>query len=163
MSIVFEPDDPPFFTSPIPLFSCTHHDGGDDAYSSRQVSTSEATAFCVAEKVLCSFDLVVIGILIYQIAVYIHCHRMKYLRDSRLWIYSMCLVISLYVFFHYAIMNPKARMKMLNVMEFCRFIIMNSLCIFYCKKASKLLKNYKYIVKGLLLWILISIIAYSII
>jgi len=107
-------------------------------------------------------DLVIIGLLIYQIAVYIHFHRMKYCRDSRMWIYGICLVISLYVFFHYAIMNPHARMNMLNVMDFCRFIIMSSLCIFFCKKASKLLKNYKFIVKGLILWVLISFIAYVI-
>ena len=87
---------------------------------------------------------------------------MKYCRDSRLWIYSLSLVISFYVFFHYGIMNPKARMNMLNVMDFFRTIIMSSLCIYYCKKASKLLRNYKYIVKGLALWMFVSFIMYII-
>jgi hypothetical protein len=111
-------------------------------------------SFCIAEKTLLSIDAVTTVVLIAQITVYFA--RMPK-TDFRLVILIVCLISSVYTFIHYGMMSALSRSKTFFVNEFFRFIILFTVCYYYCDKASGLLKNKKKIIIALKMWGIISV------
>ena len=63
------PDDKPF-----PMFRCGIYQGQP---------SHVGIAYCTAEKMLLAINVIVLGLLLYQISVYMHSHRLN-LSDKRI-------------------------------------------------------------------------------
>ena len=143
----------------VPLFTCYHH-FKSAGHIKAQDGDYMAYLFCCMEKILLTFTLTAIVLIAHQMFyVYMVKHQIR-CADRRMVILIMCFIDTLYVFFHYGLMDPSYRSKVFPIIDCCRFLIMNSLCIYYCERASKLLAHRKQVLRFLIIWGTICLIIY---
>lgn len=111
------------------------------------------------EKVFIAFDLLAIGLVIYQLYVYHKSHNIPF-NDGRIITFILSLMSGIYIFVHYGLINARARGKYYFLIELSRFINLYSLCYYYSNKASGLIKNKNRLVKFLQIYSVISILGY---
>ena len=122
----------PMFITPIPLFRCEQgRDGSIDV------------SYCVLNKLLLTVDFAVIVLVIVQFVIYMIMRKIKYSKDARLWIFTLTLITSIYIFMHYGIINPSFRSKLYFLIELFVFINMFTICYYYIYKARGLFPNRK--------------------
>lgn len=103
-------------------------------------------AYCAAEKTLLALDVLILILLTYQLVfVYRRNYRLNF-QDRRLQILSLCIAASLYFLIHYGVLPHSVRGKAFVMTEFFRSSILYAICLYYCAKASGLLKNRKLII-----------------
>jgi hypothetical protein len=113
------------------------------------------------EKFILLFDLFTIALISYQLfAVYLYCHSVDYKKDRRIWILSLCMYSTIFTFIHTGLINPESRPAFDYIIEFNRFAIMMSLCIYYITNASRILHNSKDYLKCIYIWTLICTLIY---
>ena len=102
-------------------------------------------SYCFAEKFLLAIDLIVLALLCYQLfIVYRHNYKLNF-RDKRIQILGLCVAASFYTVVHYGVMPRSWRASNFVNIEFFRLCILYYICLFFCEKASGLLKNRKII------------------
>ena len=70
--------------------------------------------------------------------IYLYVYKIK-LKDPRVWILSIAFYSSIFNFVFYALLNYYTRPELAFIIEFNRYIMMYSLCWFYCSRGSHLL------------------------
>jgi len=81
---------------------------------------------------------VAIGLLGYQLYVYIVRHKAK-CKDERVLFFIFGIINAVYILIHYAILPPIDRGYFYFVQEFGRFMTLGLVCYYYSSKASGLI------------------------
>ena len=72
--------------------------------------------------------------------MYKYCYSISF-KDSRVCILILGLYSSIVTFIGYGIIDLSDRGKIISVVEFNRFLLMLSICLYYCEKSSTLCKK----------------------
>ena len=113
------------------------------------------------EKTLSVFNIIAIGILIYQINLYVRVLKIAK-TDLRVVVYGVCLLNATYIFVHYGIIPTDKRYYLFLLIEVFRFAILFLICYYYTSKASELINNHKIVIRYLKIFgVLSSIIVLS--
>ena len=87
-------------------------------------------------------------------------HSIKFKEDSRIWILVACLITSMNVLIHYGLINPNYRSSFYSMMEFERFLIMYSVCIYYIYRVHRIIENLSKVTIGLSTFGVVSFLTY---
>ena len=92
------------------------------------------------EKLLITLNFIALGFIIQQLYVYLRVNKIRW-TDLRVMLFLICFFNNVYVFIHYAVLQPNKRSTLYVIFDFFRTFVLCGICYYYISKASGLISS----------------------